>query len=104
MKVEGGCLKFRKNWKILDLGVVKILKKNRIRSRKIPDSPPPQQGAFDPISELTGLCSYLFYPILFPSQVKVISTKKQPECPLLHSASAVNCFLYSARTGPIPLS
>ena len=94
MKVEGGCLKFRKNWKILDLGVVKILKKNRIRSRKIPDSPPPQQGAFDPISELTGLCSYLFYPTLFPSQVNLIFTKKQQECPFLHSASAVNCFLY----------
>ena len=50
MKVEGGCLKFRKNWKILDLGVVKILKKNRIKSRKIPDSPPPQQGASDPLA------------------------------------------------------
>ena len=102
--MEGGCLKFWKNWKILDLGVVKILKKNRIISKKIPDSPPPRQGAFDPISELTGLCSYLFYSNLFPSQVNVISTKKQAECPLLHSASAVNCFLYSARTGPIPLS
>ena len=28
MKMGGGCLKFWKNWKILDLGVVKILKKN----------------------------------------------------------------------------
>ena len=61
-------------------------------------SPPPRQGAFDPISELTVLCSYLFYPNLFPSQVNLISTKKQPECPLLHSASAVSSFLYSART------
>ena len=92
----GGCLTFWKNWKILDWGFVKILKKNRIRSRQIPDSPKPRQGAFDPISEPTGLCSYLFYPNLFPSQVNVIFTKKQPECPLLHSASAVNCFLYPA--------
>ena len=29
----------------------------RISSRKIPDSPPPQKGASDPISELTGLWS-----------------------------------------------
>ena len=100
----GGCLTFWKNWKLLDLGVVKILKKNRIISKKIPDSPPPRLGASDPISELTGLCSYLFYPNLCPSQVNVISTKKQAEFPLLHSASAVNCFLYSARTGPSPLS
>ena len=27
-----------------------------IISRQLPDSPPPQQGASDPISGLTGLC------------------------------------------------
>ena len=59
----GGCLKFGKNWKILDLiRVVKILKKNRTSSKKISDSPPLQQGASDPISELTGLCSYFSIP------------------------------------------
>ena len=44
----------------------------------MPDSPPPQQGASDPISGLTGLCVYLFYPNLFPSQINIISPKKQP--------------------------
>ena len=97
MKMGGGCLTIWKYWKIFDLGVVKNLKKEyRVRSKKRPDSPPPQKGASDPISELSGLCSYLFYPNLFPSQVSEIFTKKQPECPLLHSASAVNCFLYPA--------
>ena len=38
---------------------------------------------------------------LFPFQIYVISTNKQPKCPILQSASAVNCFLYSVRTGPI---
>ena len=51
-----------KNWKILDLRVAKILKKNRTSSKKISDSPPLQQGASDPISELTGLCSYFSIP------------------------------------------
>ena len=58
----GGCLKFWKNWKILDLRVVKILKKNRTSIKKISDSPPLQQAALDPISELTGLCSYFSIP------------------------------------------
>ena len=31
-----------------------------------------------------------FYPNLFPSQINVISTNKQLECPLLQSSSAVN--------------
>ena len=44
----------------------------------MPDSPPPQQGASDPISGLTGLCVYLFYPNLFPFQINIISPKKQP--------------------------
>ena len=58
-----GMFKFGKNWKILDLGAVKICKKNRISCRKISDSPPLQQAAFDPISELTGLnCSYFSIP------------------------------------------
>ena len=47
-------------------------------SRQIPDSPPPQQGDSDPISGLTGLYVYLFYPNLFPSQINIISPKKQP--------------------------
>ena len=46
----GGCLTFWKHRKIFDLGVVKILKKNRISSRKIPDSPPPRQRASDPLA------------------------------------------------------
>ena len=52
-------------------------------SRQKPDSPPPQQGASDPISELTGLCVYLSYTHdLFPSQINFIGPKKQPPCPL----------------------
>ena len=53
----------RRMFKILEklenigFGSCKRFKKNRISSRKIPDSPPPQKGASDPISELTGLCS-----------------------------------------------
>ena len=39
----------------IGFGVVKILKTNTISGRKIPDSPLPQQGASDPISEITGL-------------------------------------------------
>ena len=62
-KWKRGCLKSWKNWKILDLGAVKIWKKNRISCRKISDSPPLQQAAFDLISELTGLnCSYFSIP------------------------------------------
>ena len=49
-------------------------------SRQLPDSPPAQQGASDPISGLTGLCVYqelcnLFYPHTFPSQLSIISPK-----------------------------
>ena len=33
-----------------------------IISRQIPDNPPPQQGASDPISGLIGLCVYFFLP------------------------------------------
>ena len=43
--------------------------------RRLPDSPPPQQGASDPISGLTGLCVYLFYPHIFPFQINIISLK-----------------------------
>ena len=53
-----------------------------IISRQIPDSPLPQQGASDSISGLTGLWVYHFYPHLFPSQISIISRKKQPDCPL----------------------
>ena len=40
-------------WKILDFGVVLNMK--WVISRQLPDSPPPQQGAADPVSGLTGL-------------------------------------------------
>ena len=42
-----------------------------IISRQLPDSPPPQEGASDPISGLTGLCVYI------PSLPKFISFPKQ---------------------------
>ena len=53
-----------------------------IISRQLPDSPPPQQGASDPISGLTGLFVYFFYPNLFPSQIKINKRKKKKEKPL----------------------
>ena len=58
VKFSGGerCLKFGEKEKILDLGVVKNWNMKWIISRQLPDSPPPQQGAFDPISGVTGLC------------------------------------------------
>ena len=41
-----------------------------IISRQLPHSSPPQQQlASDPISGLNGLCAYLFYPHIFPSQI-----------------------------------
>ena len=51
-------------------GVVKNWKMKWIIGRQLPDSPPPQQGASDPISGLTGLCVYLFHPVIysFPNQ------------------------------------
>ena len=58
-------------------------------SRQISDSPPPPQGASDPISRLTGLCVYLFFPDLFPSEINIVSfppqkkkQQQQPESPL----------------------
>ena len=68
--MEGG-LKFRKIWNILDLGIVKKKKMKWTIGRQIPDSSLPQQGASDPISALSGLCVYLFYPNLFPSQINI---------------------------------
>ena len=53
-----------------------------IISRQIADSSPPQQGASDPISGLTSLWVYHFYPHLFSSQINIISRKKQPDYPL----------------------
>ena len=50
--------------------------------RRLPDSPPPQQGASDPISGLTGLCVYLFYLHIFPFQINIISLKFWPVSPL----------------------
>ena len=65
-------LKFRKIWNILDLGIVNKKKKMKWTiGRQIPDSSLPQQGASDPISALSGLCVYLFYPNLFPSQINI---------------------------------
>ena len=61
----GGCLNFGKIGKYWIRGLLKFKKKNRISSKKIPDSPPPQQGASDPISELTGLCSYFSTLVYF---------------------------------------
>ena len=52
----GGCLNFGKIEKYWIWWLLKFKKKNRKSSKKIPDSPPLQQAAFDPINELTGLC------------------------------------------------
>ena len=49
-----------------------------ITSRQIRDNPPPQQGASDPISGLTGLCVYLFFPYLFPSHINIIQHQTAP--------------------------
>ena len=70
------------NWKILDLGLLKL---EYEVNDKYTYSPPPQLGASDPLSRLTaGLCVYLFYPDLFPSEINIISPpqKKHPDCPL----------------------
>ena len=50
----GECLKLKKTGKILDFGVVENYKMKGIISRQIRDSPPPKQGDFELISELTG--------------------------------------------------
>ena len=50
-----------------------------IISGQIPDSPPPQQSASEPISGLTGLCVYLFFPNLFHSQINIISPSKKQQ-------------------------
>ena len=49
-----GMFKILVKLKYIGFGGCKSLKKNRIRSRKIPYSLPPQKLASDPISELTG--------------------------------------------------
>ena len=62
----------------------------RIISRKLPETPPPQRGASDPISGLTGLCVYVFYPNLFLSRSNIIPPSPHPyqkkkdrtDCPL----------------------
>ena len=51
----------------------------RIISRKIPETPPPQRGASDPISGLTGLCVYVFYPNLFLSRSNIIPPSPHPQ-------------------------
>ena len=55
-----------------------------IISGQIPDSPPPQQSASEPISGLTGLYVYLFFPNLFASQINIIfPSKKQKKNKML---------------------
>ena len=71
----GRCLKFGEKGKMLDLWVFKNWNMKRIISRELPDSPPQQEGAPDPITGLTGLCVYLFYPHTFPSQINIVYPK-----------------------------
>ena len=68
-----------------------------ITSRQIRDSPPPQQGASDPISGLTGLCVYLFFPYLFPSHINIISCPKHPDCPFKGLTQLKNAILFFLR-------
>ena len=63
-------MKFGEKGEMLDFGVFKNWNMKWIISRQLPDSPPPQQGASGPISGLTWLCLYLFYPHTFPSHCK----------------------------------
>ena len=74
-----------------------------IISRQLPDSPPPQQGASDPISGLTGLCVYLFYPNLFPSQINIISPPKPTVMPPKPETTRLWCWIpyFSIRLGII---
>ena len=74
---------FKILWKLQKIsvwGVVKILnRKWVIISRQISDSPPPQQGACEPIfSGLTGLCIHLLYPNLFRFQISIIPPTPSP--------------------------
>ena len=48
------------NWKILYSGLWKIKMWSEYFSRKMPDSPAPQQGAFKPISELQLQLVYVY--------------------------------------------
>ena len=59
-------------WENIRFGVVKNWNMKLIISRQLPDSPPPQQGASDPISGITGT------PILTQS---TSSPKKQTVIP-----------------------
>ena len=61
-----------------------------VYSRQIPaDSPPAKQGASDPISGLTGLCVYLFYPNLFPSKSASFPQKNNQNAPLSKPVIAI---------------
>ena len=66
------------NWEILDLWVVENYKMEAIIMRQIPNSPPPQRGANEPIIRLTVLGVYLFYPYFFPSQINPIPIPPPP--------------------------
>lgn len=61
----------------MDLGVVKNKTKKWIISTEIPDGPTPQQCESDPISGLTGLWVYFFYPNLFPPKSNKTKNKKK---------------------------
>ena len=70
--------KILKKWENIGIWGCQKLKyevNNNKIGRQLPDSPPPQQDASDPISGLTGLCVYLFYPHIFPFQINIISLK-----------------------------
>ena len=83
----------------MDLGVVKNKTKKWIISTEIPDGPTPQQCESDPISGLTGLCVYFFYPNLFPPKSNKKKQKKQknnqtaPLTGLIKNAKSCHWFL-----------
>lgn len=72
----GRGLKIMENLLLLDLEVVEHYQVKEIIRRRILDSPPAKQGASDLISRITALCVYLFNPNSFPSQINLISPKK----------------------------
>ena len=45
------------------------------------DSPPTKQSASDPITGLTGLCVYLFYPNIFPCKSASVPPKNNQNAP-----------------------
>ena len=75
-KIQGGDVYNFEKMEIIGFRGSKNKNMEWIISRQTPDNPPPQQGNSDLISGLTGLCVYIFYPNLFPSQINIISPKK----------------------------